>query len=211
MSNFPGIFTQRSVKNLPDANVGYRFDRDWLGRFKIEPVKGYGIDLNNNGEYDRGKDGVLGYDFDHDGKISKDEVERTNQMMKAAAGEEDLNGDGIVTQKEKEQAAYLRGRYDGLDRNGDGKLQKEEMEQGGMKVWRDTNGDGQIGQDELYNPSNLDHNGISGLFNPGRSLDEVDPHSGTSLISPAYRKGFGPEPLVQYDQFAGRDRLNLKA
>ncbi|MEW6283159.1 MAG: hypothetical protein AB1758_31400, partial [Candidatus Eremiobacterota bacterium] len=74
--------------NLPNANVG------WHGFFNR--TDGYGLDLNNNGRYDRGQDGVLAFDLNRDGKLSGKEIEESRDRLKAFGGNYDFNNDGKV-------------------------------------------------------------------------------------------------------------------
>ena len=80
-----------SKDDLDGAVVGHR-----PGFFGCRPVRGYGLDLNNNGRYDRGQDGVLAFDFNRDGRLDKKELTKSREMLRAFGGNCDLNGDGNV-------------------------------------------------------------------------------------------------------------------
>ncbi|MCA9794570.1 MAG: hypothetical protein KC910_22335 [Candidatus Eremiobacteraeota bacterium] len=98
--------------NLSDAVVGHK-----PGFFGCRDMKGYGLDLNNNGRYDAGQDGVLGFDFNHNGKIDRKEIEQSREALKAFGGNYDLNGDGRTTMCEKIRGNSLQKRMQGIDRN----------------------------------------------------------------------------------------------
>ncbi len=104
---------------------------------------------------------LMRMDRNGDGKISKDELpERMQPMLERA----DANGDGVIDRKEAEQMAgqFGRGgpggpggnfveRMMSLDRNGDGKVTKDEMPewmQARMLEQGDANGDGAIDKQE---------------------------------------------------------------
>jgi hypothetical protein len=183
--------------NLPDSNVG---QRGWRC-FPLVPhqrTDGWAIDLNNNGRYDRGRDGVLVFDTNGDGRYDNRDVSSTNNMMKAAQGNYDFNGDGRVSRFERMQGQMLRCRYNRLDRNRDGRLDTNEIAAGGGKVWTDNNHNGRIGCGELHSPYRIP----GGFFEPnGRRLDYVDPRwgSGTSTNNPWWsrpRCGIRPMPFI---------------
>ena len=164
----------RQTQNLPDTNVGWRPHGCWGGH----NVKGYGLDLDGDGRFTRGKDGVLAFDFDHDGKLSDAELERSNNMLKAYGGDYDTNGDGKVSWIERlvgqRNAADVRR----MDKDGDGRLSSWELDQAGGQVWVDRDRDGRVDRGE--NHSVYDLPGGWG----GRRLNFVDPHCNTSQTSP---------------------------
>ena len=152
---------------------------------------GYVLDLNRNGRYDRGRDGVLAFDMNRDGRIDRNDINSTNNMMKAATGNYDLNGDGRTTLSERIQGRRLRGAYARLDRNRDGRLSSHEIAAGGGQVWIDHSRGGGVSRNELYSPFNLPN---SRGFGPSQRLDYVDPfsrHSHTSNNNYFYGGGWG--------------------
>ena len=185
------IRDRRHHWNLPDQNVGSPW-RCWpFGGNRNN--NGFVIDLNNNGRYDRGRDGVLVFDTNRDGKYDQRDVSSTNDMMKAAAGNYDFNKDGRVSCCERRRGAFLRARYNQLDRNRDGKLSTWEISAGGGKVWVDKSRGGGISRDELHSPYK-----IPGRFWEGsRRLDSVDPIFGsrTSRNRPWWNRFPSPRPL----------------
>lgn len=108
--------------------------------------KGFGIDLNNDGRYNKETDGLLAFDLDGDGKYTSTDVETTQQYLRAMAGEEDLNGDGQVSFKERSDAHNMMKHFGSADLDQDGVLQGWEIaELGGMVV--------RLGTDEEGNPT----------------------------------------------------------
>jgi len=156
--------------NLPDATVGQH------GFLFPQDTRGYAVDLNNNGRYDRGQDGVLGMDLNHDGRVDNREIEQTNQRMKAFGGNYDLNGDGKVNFCERIQGRQMQQEMQGYDRNHDGRLDTNEFASAGGRVLIDHNRDGQFGRGEQYSPYSFPTPG----FGAG-SLGSVDPRFGTSV------------------------------
>lgn len=184
--------------NLPDSNVG---QNGWrcFPLFPHQRTDGWAIDLNNNGRYDRGRDGVLVFDHNRDGRYDQNDVSNTNNMMKAARGDYDFNNDGRVSHFERIQGQMLRNRFNQLDRNRDGRLDTHEIQAGGGRVWVDNDRNGRIGCGELHSPYRIP----GGLCEPnGRRLDYVDPRwgSGTSSNNPWWQRprcGIQPfRPLI---------------
>lgn len=173
--------------NLPNSQVDSGRGGWWP--FSQSPTQGYGIDLNNNGRYDRGRDGVLVFDHNRDGKYDKRDVSATNDMMRAATGNYDFNNDGRVSLGERISGMMHRHRYQQLDRNRDGRLDTAEIQAGGGRVWVDHSRGGGISNNELYSPYN-----IPGGFcqRGGRRLNSVDPFwgSNTSSNSPWWNRPF---------------------
>lgn len=159
--------------NLDGAVVGHRH---WL--FGSSPVRGYGVDLNNNGRYDRGTDGVLAFDFNRDGSLGKKEITKSREMLRAFGGCDDLNGDGKVSFSERSKARKYRARMQKLDRNRDGRLSTHELARAGALVGVDHNRNGHIGRCETYSPYSIPTPG----FGRGR-LNFVDPARGYSQVN----------------------------
>ena len=171
--------------NIADGNIDGNY-RPWrrgiFGNWNREGSNrsGYVLDLNRNGRYDRGQDGVLGFDMNRDGRIDRNDINNTNNMMKAATGNYDMNGDGRTTFFERIQGSALRGRYSQLDRNRDGRLDANEIAQGGGQVWIDQSRGGGVSRNELHSPFNLPN---SRGYGPSQRLDYVDPFSRQSHTS----------------------------
>lgn len=171
--------------NLPDSNVGDRQFMWWHN-----DVKGYGLDLDGDGRYTRGRDGVLAFDFNRDGKLSDQEIQRSNNMLKAFGGNFDLDGDGRVTWWERMQGQNLKREAMRYDRNRDGVLDANEIARAGGKVWIDRNRDGKADRSETFSPYNFP----TPWFGRG-SLGYVDPRNNYSMVwnFPPYFPPF-PQP-----------------
>jgi EF hand domain-containing protein len=141
---------------------------------------GYVLDFNRNGRYDKGRDGVLAFDMNRDGRIDRNDINNTNSMMKAATGNYDLNGDGRISWVERARGRSLQGQYARLDRNRDGRLSTHEIAAGGGKVWIDSSRGGGVSRNELHSPYRLPN---SRGFGPSQRLDYVDPFSQHSHTS----------------------------
>lgn len=136
---------QQQAGNLPYAQVG---NPGWFSN----GTQGYGVDLNGNGRYDRGQDGVLAMDLNRDGKVDKNEIEQSRKRLMAFGGNYDFNGDGRVGLFERIQGGALRGSMQQYDTNGDGQLQPWEFAQAGGRVLVDQNQNGNFGRGEQYSP-----------------------------------------------------------
>lgn len=168
--------------NLSDAVVGHK-----PGFFGCRDMKGYGLDLNNNGRYDAGRDGVLGFDFNRNGKIDRQEIERSREALKAFGGNYDLNGDGRTSLCEKIRGNSLQKRMQGVDTNHDGRLSASEIASGGGRVLIDQNRDGNFSCNESFSPFNIPTPG----FGRGR-LDFVDPQYNHNQVSHGWSWGHPP-------------------
>ena len=169
--------------NLPDSYVGAPWRR--CMPYGATPQQGYGIDLNRNGRYDPGQDGVLVFDMNGNGRYDQGDVAQTNAMMKSVSGNMDLNGDGGVGFREFLRAQQLSQRYIGYDTNRDGRLSAAEIARGGGSVWVDHSPDGRMGFGEVYSPYRLPGANCGGP----RRLNYVDPFwgSSTSAILPRHK------------------------
>lgn len=172
--------------NLPDATVSSHKHLWWN-----HDVKGYGIDLNGNGQYDKGKDGVLAFDYNGDGKLSDNEIQKSRDMLKSMGGDYDFNGDGKVGFLERIRGKSLEKLSKKYDKNGDGRLDNGELQSGNAKVWKDADKDGRADSNELYNPSNIPTPWGRG------SIDYVDPRSHTTQIRHPWMPFPTPGPTPQ--------------
>ncbi len=186
VQNLPGSVTGESVVAIginPNAPNGGVISRE---------NQGYGVDLNDNGHYDRGQDAIIGFDSNHDGKIDQREVEHTNNILSAyGGGSADTDGDGVVSAKEKLQNASYRAQYAALDKDHDGKLSNSELKAAGAQAWVDHDQDGKIEKGETQD---IDHIRTGAGFKGKNSkITELDPNGKTSvrqkdetLISPGF-------------------------
>ncbi len=171
--------------NFQDVNTGSHW-----GHWQRHSDRGYGLDMNRNGRFDRGRDGVLVFDLNGDGRYDKRDVRNTNDMMKSVTGNWDFNGDGYVSRSEARRGNQLRWRYQSMDRNRDGRLDKWEMSQAGGRVWVDKSRGGGVGRNELHSVWNVPN---SNGWGPSQRLDFVDPFSRINGNSSSWsHPGFGP-------------------
>lgn len=177
----PGQFHQTS----PDVRVGggNHFWRRQGGQFLNFGTGGYGIDLNQRPGHQRGQDGVLVFDMNRNGKFDQKDVQNTNDMMKAATGNYDFNGDGRVSLFERLRGKALQKQFQKLDVDGDGRLSSHEIQRGGGGVWVDHNRNGRIANNEVHSPFNVPGQDAWGRRGP-QTLNFVDPFSQTAHTSP---------------------------
>lgn len=129
--------------NLPNAEVG-------------DGNRGYVVDMNGNGSYNRGQDAILGLDFDGDGNLNQAEIDRSRGMF----------------------SNWGDSKY---DRNRDGKMSNEELNEAGGRTWVDRDGDGRIGKGEV---------GTVNDFGPNHSrINELDPERRRTEIKPRETNG----------------------
>lgn len=189
------------VGNLPNASVGATMEPGGSGLIPVhinpDGLRGYGVDLNGNEQYDRGQDAVLGFDSNRDGKLDQQEITATNNILSAWGGDSDFNHDGMVDKGEQIRGAGYRAKYAGLDKDKDGKLSNEELHAAGAKAWVDKDKDGQVDGTEV---ESIDRVHSNSLF--PKKIEEVDPN-GQSRTSkqPLFKEkkpwenpGFFPRP-----------------
>lgn len=149
----------------------------WGGYHQRQATQGYGIDSNRNGRFDRGADGVIVFDTNHDGKYNAKDVQKSHDMMRAAAADVDFNQDGIIDASEKAHSAALRKEYRKVDKDGDGRLSAEEINKAGGKMWFDKDQNGQVHKSEMHSVYKMPNpNPLGG----SQCLDYIDPFSGAS-------------------------------
>lgn len=173
--------------NLPNATVG---QHGFLG---LQDTKGFGLDLNGSGRYEAGRDGVLAFDFNRDGRVTPDEIERSRQSLNAAGGNYDLNGDGRVSPCERMQGRSIGQDFrNRVDQNGDGRFSSWELAAAGGRVLVDGNQDGKFQPWEQHSVYNFPTPG----FGRGR-LNGVDPFFGSNSVTttqPWFGNPWGPRP-----------------
>jgi hypothetical protein len=162
-----------------------------------KPTDAFVIDFDNNGKYEKGKDGALTFDMNGDGKYDANDVNQTSEMMRAAGGEVDLNGDGMVDQLERAKAKEYKQKFQDMDHDGDGKLSQAELNSSGGRIWVDENKDGRIGGWETSAPDSVTAGestwNIAGAdFNLGgrkyevNSVNPADQSSSTSEVGTSW-------------------------
>ncbi len=169
--------------NLPYAQVG---NGGFLG---VGPRAGYGLDLNNNGRYDAGQDGVLAMDLNRDGLVDRGEIEQSRRRLMAFGGNFDFNGDGRVELVEHLQGRHFGAEMSRYDRDRDGRLSPWEFSSAGGRVMVDGNRDGGFQPWEQHSPYNFPTPG----FGRG-SLGMVDPwnnYSGAHHRAPMWGGSWG--------------------
>jgi uncharacterized protein YuzE len=183
--------------NLDGVHVRSSGPRGFLGAIvgndNRHSARGYGIDLNQNGRYDRGQDGILAFDYNKDGKVTNKEINRSREMMRALSGTNDVNGDGKVGCFEKLKAKGLRkqSRRMGIRQNRDGSINKYSLSRAGGRVLIDSNRDGKFTGCESrgHSPFALPTRG----FGPSQ-LDFVNPRCGYSGTSGTGFLGYAHPP-----------------
>jgi hypothetical protein len=91
------------------------------------------MDLDGNGKYKKGSDGLLVFDFGNDG-VSEEDLEKSKKLMSY------LN-DGEGGEIPSELKAFD---------NGDGVLTEEELKKANAQLWVDRNGDGNYDRGERF-------------------------------------------------------------
>lgn len=159
--------------------------------WRSQPTQGYALDQNRNGRFDRGRDAVLVFDMNRDGRYDDTDVQNTRNMMRAATGDIDFNNDGYQSLSERMQGATLRAQYSRMDRNRDGVLNTHEIAGGGGKGWIDHSRGGAISNNELYSPFSMPN--ASG-WGPSQRLDAVNPFARVSHTSNNWSWNASPSP-----------------
>jgi len=164
-------------RNFPNAEV-YQF---WGNGTKVGQQNGYGIDLDQDGKYTKGKDGIIAFDKNKDGNIDFGEIEESKNILKVMGGDFDLNGDGKLGFSEMMNSFKYMMQGFKMDKNHDGRLSQNELKAANAKVFIDKNKDGQVDKGELRDPGNL--NGTRNLYGSSKdSISYIDPWSNRTAI-----------------------------
>lgn len=178
--NGPAYTDNFSSAYTGGTHLAWRDNPLFGGSYQREFTQGYGIDNNRNGFFDRGRDGVLVFDTNHDGKFDAKDVQKTRSMMLSVTQDVDLNNDGFIDASERAQSQAMRANYRKVDLDGDGVLSTAEIANAGGKVWIDSSQNGKVNKHELHSPYSMPNpNG----FGPTQRLDAVDPFSRLSATS----------------------------
>lgn len=96
--------------------------------------KGFGIDLDGDGQFNTRQDGYLTLDMGS--QDTHQNITRTNDMLKAFSGDFDMNGDGTVSATERAQGQQYANRASQMDLDRDGVLSRYELQSAGAKVMK---------------------------------------------------------------------------
>lgn len=165
----------QALSNATVANIGG------------ESVKGYGLDFNNNGQFDR-NDGVLAFDMNNDGKMTGKEISESRAALNAFSGNQDLNGDGKVSSLEAAVADKMKEKFGKqFDTDGNGQLDQNELQGANARVLTDANNDGKF---EVNNANNVQVNTPG-----GRGTGQITGvGNGQVGLAPAGQQGAPPCP-----------------
>ena len=185
----PQIRQLENVTFQDDAQVSYAtFDNVSASRpAETDQTRtGFGIDLNRDGVFNKETDAYLAFDMDGDGKYTSADVQKTNDYLKVLGGNEDLDGDGNVSFRERSDARAMMQQFGSADLDQDGTLSGWEMaELGGMVVQLGTDGEG--------NPT-------SNIVNlPGFEADRMPPQP-----NPMDPSSWAPQPNPEFDAWRGQ-------
>ncbi len=169
--------------NLNNAQVGHH------GFLGLGNTRGYATDLNGDGRYTRGQDGVLAMDLNRDGRITPKEIQESRQRLNAMGGNFDLNGDGRTTICERSQGSRYQREMQRYDCDGDGRLSGAEFSRAGGSVLVDRNRDGRFQPWEQHSPYNFPTPG----FGSGR-LNFIDPYSNYTSVHHRQHQHWGCRP-----------------
>lgn len=92
------------------------------------------LDLDGNGKYKKGSDGVLIFDFGNNG-VSEEDIEKSKKLM-------DYLNDG--------EGGEIPSELKAMDKNNDGKLDQKELKDANAQVWVDRNQDGKYDRGERF-------------------------------------------------------------
>lgn len=131
----PGGCCRPQPQPMEDIYMGRGKPPSWLPG---HVGRGFGVDLDGDGRFQRGSDGILAYDFNRNGRFDGNEAMQTNVMLKVARGNFDLDGNGKVGFMEAIASRKMQKRFESQIRSG-------EL---GANLWVDRDGDGKLDQGE---------------------------------------------------------------
>lgn len=152
------------------------------------------MDSNHNGKYDAGVDPVLAMDLNHDGRITRSDLQGSRDRLRAMGGNFDLNRDGKTTLSERIRGRAYQKEMQGKDLNQDGRLDAFELDQAGGRVLIDRNRDGQLTPNESFSPFNYPTGGFgTGHFN---YFDPFAGKNGESSTTRTYPSPWSYNPMA---------------
>lgn len=150
-------------------------DPTFLPPRPIEGILGFGIDLNGSGNFERKSDGILAFDFNRDGMLDKDEITQSRDILKSFSQPHYFPGGD--TQEERWNSEGIMRLRAQIDKNNDGRLDRQELKESNAMLWVDHNGDGKPGT-EVFASETYRADSFSTENNPFRELEFVDVRQG---------------------------------
>lgn len=182
MPNFPGFAPTPSghhfeLNSVETGSQHYGYKSGFMGPgFGWMKTEGYAIDLNRNGRYDKGRDGVLAFDFNRNGRFDPEEVQLTNDMVRARRGDLDMDNSGALSLVDAQRRAVALRTFMQVDTNRDGRLSASEISANRGGVWMDSDGNGISSPWEQHSVYRIP-NGLGRT----QQLSTVDPFARASL------------------------------
>ena len=140
---------------------------------------GFGVDLNGDGRMNAGSDGVVAFDLNKDGRISKKEIRSSKGILKSLTGKASglRSSSPCKRAKAKKRRKKLLRRF---DLNRDGKVSSFELQRKGARVLVDGNRNGRFESYESQSLGRIRTN--SGTFRLNM-LDTKPSRRGASVTS----------------------------
>ena len=185
---------QQTSTNFSEVSVGVGAYQ-WNDRFghhrMVLHQKGYGVDLDGDGKFQAGKDGVLAFDINGDGRIDANEIaESQRRLSLMTEAPRILHFADKKGQQRANERRQLMAQY---DKNNDGHLDASELHAAGAKMLVDSNKDGVYSADEAQGLSRIETDGGTYRFDSmSLGMRDVFPFwqqrrvGGVSKISPIF-------------------------
>lgn len=172
-------------RNFSDLTVGTSELKLPFGGHATLVQKGYGIDLDGDGQFRGDRDGVLAFDINKDGRVDQQEIGESRRRLNLMGGRDPDLQDPCKRHKAEAERNQLLQQY---DRDGDGKLNDYELQAAGGRVLVDSNRDGTFSPNEAQSVDRIHTR--SGLF----QLNQVDPRGNYSDVSRGWGWSCPPGP-----------------